>query len=185
MSDPGRDLLRQMILLDYREFKLLLARRLGSVERAAEALHETWLGLEKVSVPERIEKPRPYLLRMAYNFALKRSRADRRTVTLDDAREAIDLVDEAPDPERVAAGKSEARALERALAELPPRRRAILLASRVEGLPLRKIAERLNLSQRMVELELKLALVHCGRRLGKKIIQRFGPKSRDGSYSND
>ncbi len=182
MSDPSRDLLRQLLLLDYRELKVLLARRLGSTDRAAEALHDTWLRLEHVSIPQGIEKPRPYLLQMARNLALKREQAERETITLDDARAAVDLIDDAPDPERVAAGKSEAQALDQAMAELSPRRRAILLASRVEGIPLLEIAEHLNLSQRMIEMELKLALIHCGRRLGKNIVQRFGPRSRDGSY---
>lgn len=182
MSDPSRDLLRQLLLLDYNELKFLLARRLGSADRAAEALHDTWLRLEHANTPEKIARPRPYLLRMARNLALKRQQAERETVTLEDARAAISLVDEAPDPERAAAAKSEARALDLALAELSPRRRAILLASRVEGMPLREIAERLDLSQRMVEMELRLALIHCGRRLGKNVVQRFGPKHPEGSY---
>jgi RNA polymerase sigma-70 factor (ECF subfamily) len=64
-----------------------------------------------------------------------------------------------------------------ALAELSPRRRHILLAARVEGRMLRDIAEQLGLSQRMVELELKAAVLHCSGRLEKKIVQRFGPKA--------
>jgi RNA polymerase sigma-70 factor (ECF subfamily) len=182
MSDPSRDLLRRFLLLDYDELKVLLARRLGSADRAAEALHDTWLRLEHANTPQSVEKPRPYLLRMARNLALKREQAERKTLTLDDAKAALNLADDAPDPERVTAGRSEARVLDQALAELSPRRRAILLASRVEGMPLRDIAVRLDLSQRMVEMELKLALIHCGRRLGKNVVQRFGPKHREGSY---
>jgi len=184
MSDPSRELLRQYLLLDYDELKVLLARRLGSLDRAAEALHDTWLKLEHANTPPSVEKPRPYLLRMARNLALKREQTERRALTLDDARAALNLADDAPDPERVAAARSEARVLDDALAELTPRRRAILLASRVEGMPLRDIAERLDLSQRMVEMELKLALIHCGRRFGKNIVQRFGPKHRTTSYKS-
>ena len=67
-------------------------------------------------------------------------------------------------------------AVRQALSELSPRRRQILLASRVEGLPLRVIAERHGISQRMIELELKAALMYCGQRVDRKIVQRFGPK---------
>ena len=178
----SEDLLRQFLLLDYNELRALLARRLGSNERAAEALQDTWLRLQEATTPETVHRPRSYLLSMARNIALKRQQAERETVTLDDARAALSLVDDAPDPERVAVGKSEARALDQALIELTPRRRAILLASRVEGMPLRDIARHLGLSQRMVEMELKLALIHCGRRLGRNVVQRFGPKAREGSY---
>jgi RNA polymerase sigma-70 factor (ECF subfamily) len=43
-----------------------------------------------------------------------------------------------------------------------------LLASRVEGTPLWKIAEQLGLSQRMIDIELRHALQHCARRLNKR-----------------
>jgi RNA polymerase sigma-70 factor (ECF subfamily) len=94
----------------------------------------------------------------------------------------LNLVDEAPDPERVVEAKSEAAALEGVLAELSPRRRNILLASRVEGVSLSEIATRHGISQRMVEIELKMALIHCGRRMGRKIVQRFGPRLPEGSH---
>jgi RNA polymerase sigma-70 factor, ECF subfamily len=181
MSDSSPDLLRQLLLVGYEELKAQLARRLGSVERASDALQDTWLRLEGMAQIGAVQRPHPYLLRIAYNIALKRQLAERETVTLEDARAALNLVDETPDPERVVGAKSEAAVLERALEELSPRRREILLASRVEGISLSKIAIRHGISQRMVEIELKLALIHCGRRLGRKIVQRFGPRSPEGS----
>jgi RNA polymerase sigma-70 factor (ECF subfamily) len=182
MSDSGSELLRRLLLLDYDELKAQLARRLGSVDRASDALQDTWLRLEGAAQIGAIHRPRPYLLRIAYNIALKRRQTERETATLDDARAALTLVDEAPDPERVVEARSEAMALERAFAELSPRRRDILLASRVEGFALSEIATRHGISQRMVEIELKMALIHCGRRMGRNIVQRFGPRSPEGSY---
>jgi RNA polymerase sigma-70 factor (ECF subfamily) len=182
MSDSGPDLLRRLLLLDYDELKAQLARRLGSVDHAGDALQDTWLRLEGAAPIGTVHRPQPYLLRIAYNIALKRRQAERETTTLDDARAALNLVDEAPDPERVVEAKSEAAALEGALAELSPRRRDILLASRVEGVSLGEIATRHGLSQRMVEIELKMALIHCGRRMGRKIVQRFGPRLPEGSH---
>ena len=180
MSDSGRDLLRELLLLNYDDLKAQLARRLGSVELAGEALQETWLQLEGVARIGQVHRPRPYLLQIAYNIALKRRRTERDTVTLDDARAALNLVDDAPGPERAIEARSEISALEAALAEMPPRRRAILLASRAEGEPLSEIATRFGISQRMIEMELKSALIHCGQRLGRKIVQRFGPKPPEG-----
>jgi RNA polymerase sigma factor (sigma-70 family) len=185
MSDSGLDLLRRILLIDYDELKAQLARRLGSVDRAGDALQDTWLRLEGSAKIGAVRRPQPYLLRIAYNIALKRRQAERETVTLDDARAALNLVDEAPDPARAVEARSEAMALEQALAELSPRRRDILLASRVEGVSLSEIATRHAISQRMVEIELKMSLIHCGQRMGRKIVQRFGPRSPEGSHKND
>jgi RNA polymerase sigma-70 factor, ECF subfamily len=181
MTNSSQDILRQLFLIDYSELKRQLTRRLGSEDRAADALHDAWLRLEEAAPIGPIHRPFPYLLRVAYHLALKRRQKERERVTLDDARDSLDLTDEAPSPERVAAGRSDLYVVRQALAELTPRRREILLAARTEGVPVREIAARHNISQRMAELELKAALLHCGRRLGRKVIQRFGPRSSDGS----
>jgi RNA polymerase sigma-70 factor (ECF subfamily) len=66
--------------------------------------------------------------------------------------------------------------LQRAFAELTPRRRQILMAARAEGRQLREIAAQLGISQRLVEMELKQALEHCALRLNRVVVQRFGPR---------
>ena len=73
----------------------------------------------------------------------------------------LHLVDEAPDPAREAEAKSDLAAIERALAKLPSRRRAILLAACKENLPSRLIAQRFGLSVRKIDMELKLAREFC------------------------
>ncbi|MCK9917092.1 RNA polymerase sigma factor [Microbacteriaceae bacterium K1510] len=181
MSDSSRDILHHHLLVDYDEMKQRLARRLGSTDRAGDALHDTWIRLQEAAQIGVVERPKPYLLRIAYHLSLKRRSAERESVTLDDARAALELMDEAPDPEQIAKARSELRALDEALAELSPRRRDILLASRVDGVPLSELAKRHGISQRMIEKELKLALIHCGRRLGRNIVQRFGPGVVKGS----
>jgi RNA polymerase sigma-70 factor, ECF subfamily len=175
MSDAGRRLLRAVLLLEYDGLKARLTRRLGSADRAADALQDAWLRLEHAEPSGPVDRPYPYLLRIAYNIALKSRSRERDIVTLDDARARLGLVEDAPDPERIVLAQSEMALVQQALAELTPRRREILLASRVDGVALRELAVRFNISQRMVEMELKSALVHCGRRLGRKIVQRFGP----------
>lgn len=185
MSDSGREVLCRHFLLDYQEIKRRLTRRLGSADRASDALHDTWIRLQDTPQIGAVERPKPYLLQMAYRLSLKRRASERPTVTLDDACAALDLVDETPDAERVIEAKSELRALDEALAELSPRRRDILLASRVDGVTLGEIALRHGLSQRMIEKELKLALIHCGHRLGREIVQRFGPGAAKGSPDNN
>jgi RNA polymerase sigma-70 factor (ECF subfamily) len=77
----------------------------------------------------------------------------------------IDFADDAPDPARVAEARSDLRVLEAAIAELPARRRDILLAARLDNLPRQEIAKRLGISLRLVEKELHLAQAFCLARL--------------------
>ncbi|MFH0301308.1 sigma-70 family RNA polymerase sigma factor [Bradyrhizobium sp. 31Argb] len=176
MSSSNRDLLRRFFVLGYHDLRAQLTRRLGSAELANDVLHDTWLRIDRATPVGELRSPRRYLLQMAFHAALAHWRGDRDLVTLSDAKEAIGLVDEAPDPERAAAARSEAETLAGALAELTPRRREILLASRLDGVQLRDIAARLGISQRLVEIKLRHALAHCALRLDRKLIQRFGPK---------
>ncbi|WP_169805114.1 sigma factor-like helix-turn-helix DNA-binding protein, partial [Variovorax boronicumulans] len=54
------------------------------------------------------------------------------------------------------------------------RRRAIVLAARVDEMPHKDIAARYGVSARTVEKELRAGLEHCCERLGRDFIQRFG-----------
>ena len=165
MSETAWAALRQMLADRYDDFRTQLARRLNSDDLAREALHDTWLHLLQKQGGETIHNPSGYLLRTALNVAMDRQRKTSRLARRLEIEEFLDAVDEAPGPARILEAQQDMEALRRALAELTPRRRRILLASRVEGTPLRQIAEQLGLSQRMVDIELRHALRHCALRL--------------------
>ncbi len=181
MSHSTRETLRHVLLLGYDDLRARLARRFGSVELASDALHETWLRLETAAPAATILSPEHYVLQMAANAALKNLNARNRFVALSDAKLAIGLADDAPDQERNSIARSDLRAFARAIAELTPRRREILMLSRLKGMPLWAIAERLGVSQRFVEMELKHALAFCALRLDRTVVKRFGPRLRKGS----
>jgi len=176
MSDLN--LLRQLFLGGYGELKARLAQRLGSAELAADVLQDTWLRLQRAAPIGPVHRPKSYLFRIAYNIALKRRRAEREMVTLDDARGALSLVDDAPDPASVIEGRSELAKLNQAVAELSPRQQEILFASRLDHVPLAELAVRYGISQRWVERELRYAVFHCAGRLDRDVVQRFGPRPR-------
>lgn len=181
MSESSRDLLRRLFLANYDEIKSRLTQRLGSAELASDAIQDTWVRLEKTDPIGPVDRPWPYLLRIAFNIALQRLRRERETITLDDAIMAVSVVDEAPGPATIAADRSELEMLKQAAAELTPRRREILFASRLEGVPLAELAVRYGISQRWVERELRHAVLHCARRLDRNVVRRFGPKPRQAS----
>jgi RNA polymerase sigma-70 factor (ECF subfamily) len=181
MTETTWTILRQLLADRYDDFRRRLTRRLGSEELAHETLHETWVHLHGKEAIGTIEAPSNYLLRMAFNIATDRRRREIRLARRFEIRAVLETADEAPGPEREAEARREIAALERALEELTPRRRMILLASRLEGLHLREIAERLGISQRLVEIELKNAVDHCAERLDRKVTRRFGPRPRETS----
>lgn len=181
MADDDRQSLRETLILRYEELRKRLTSRLGSAELAGDVLHETYLKLftprsDNVTAITPVRDPVGYLLRSAINVALQRFDRDKNFVSLAEATATLEIADDAPTPSQTVEGRLEVDALERALEDLPVRQREILLASRLDGVPLREIAERHGLSQRMVEIELKRAVAYCALRLDKKVVQRFGPQ---------
>ena len=167
MTDKNLAMLRGFLVARYDDLKTRLTHRLGSAELAGEALQDTYLRLERADAVGSVSSPGAYLFRMAFNTAMDQKRAERRRLSRTEIHTLLDIGDNAPGPLRIVEGRFEIQALERALAELPPRRRAILLAVRLEGLPQRQIAERLGISLRLVEKELRRAQEYCAERLGK------------------
>jgi RNA polymerase sigma-70 factor (ECF subfamily) len=151
--------------LRYDDFKLRLARRLGSAELAGDALQDTWLKLQQDDGIAAVRSDAAYLFRIAVNIARDRRRAEKRRLTTSEVETLLNVADDGPNPERVAETRSELRALQRIMAELPPRQCAILLAARLEGLPRQEIARRFRISVRMVQRELQDAQDYCAARL--------------------
>jgi RNA polymerase sigma-70 factor (ECF subfamily) len=173
MSNTGWAL-RQLLVDRYDDFRRRLARRLGSEELALEALQETYLQLHRDVEYQPVRNPESYLYGIALNMAAALGRTERRFASKAEIEAAMELADQAAGPARAAEAIFELEALEQALRELPVRRRAIFLAARVQQMPIRDIAAELGLSTRSVEMEIRRALEHCARRVGRKLTRRFG-----------
>jgi RNA polymerase sigma factor (sigma-70 family) len=176
-----RGTLRTLLAEGYYDFKRILTRRLGSVEAASDVLHETYLRLERFDGSASVANPQAYLLRMALNVASDRRSDQQRALTAVEIDDLWRLGSEVIDPETVAVGRSELALFKAALAELPERTRAILIAARLDELPHEVIAERFGISSRMVQHELRRALEHCAHRLERKVVRRFGPPAANQS----
>lgn len=98
----------------------------------------------KVSAEVGLAHPVGYLYRIVRNLALdwarRRGRETSAALPEDMAAPAT------TDPERQAAGRAELRRAARVVAHLPARTRAAFLLHRIEGLPLREVARRLEVS---------------------------------------
>jgi RNA polymerase sigma factor (sigma-70 family) len=181
MTEMTRAKLRALLEAGYAAFRERLKRRLGSEDLADEALQDTWLRLARSGDVGVVQSPENYLFRIALNLAADRRQAESRRLSQAEVYAVIHMADDTLDPERIAQARTEFAALESALRELSPRRRAIFILARVEEVPHDEIARRFEISPRMVEKELRRALDHCSDRLDRNVVRRFGPRPREQS----
>jgi RNA polymerase sigma factor (sigma-70 family) len=169
MTEKTWATLRQRLAERYEDFRSLLKARLGSEDLAQETLHETWLRLDRFDDVGTVRSPDAYLMRVALNVATDRQRVETRRARRSEINAIIEnVLDDAPGPAEQLQARRELALLKEAIEELPERRRAILIAARLEGTPHRQIAERFGISKRMVQIELKYALQHCENAFHKK-----------------
>lgn len=149
----------------YDSIRARLTRSLGSRDLADDVLHETWLRLHRTDAVGAIQQPESYILRVALNIAADTRRDERRRALQAESLATMPREDAKPDLAREMEARFEVETVKRALAELPPRRRAILIAARLDGLSHATIAERFKLSRTMVQKELRQAVEYCMDRL--------------------
>lgn len=165
MPESLRSRLRLRLTTRYAELRRSLERIVGSRDEAADAIQETWLRLGAMADAGVVRNPDAYLLRMAANIATDTYRHNSVLLTDGDVDELMNIADETADPLRSVAARTELAALDAVLDELPPRRRAILIAARMDGLLNTEIAERFEISASSVEKELRHAMRHCRERM--------------------
>ncbi len=153
--------LKKLLVSRYGALLKRLEYLVGSTDGAADALHETWIRLETMPEGGQVANADAYILGMASNVVVDQYRRERRHVHEEEVDELFQFPDDLADPERIIAGRRKIDALKGILEELPPRRRAILWAARIDGKLNREIAEQFGISLRMVEKELSTALKYC------------------------
>jgi RNA polymerase sigma-70 factor, ECF subfamily len=178
VSDSNRKSLRDALSDDYEGLTTRLTRCLGSSDLAREALHETFLRVDRVSEAVSVRSPADYLFRTAINVAKDRRKSDAHLLSAAEIAAITDLPDESPDPSAIAGARLELKALDRALTELPARRRDVFVAAHIEQLPHDEIAARFGINVRTVEFDLQHAMEHLSLRLGRTVIRRFGPRPK-------
>jgi RNA polymerase sigma-70 factor (ECF subfamily) len=110
VTNINRVRLRGQLVENYDTLIKKLTRRLGSSDFAHEALHETFLRLDRVTDAVTVHSPADYIFRTAINVAKDRQKAQRYRVTASEIDLLLDVSDETPDPARVAEARSEIEA---------------------------------------------------------------------------
>jgi RNA polymerase sigma-70 factor (ECF subfamily) len=106
-----------------------------------------------------IANPRAYILRMLRNLAIERMRRSQiiEFQQLADV-EALNLIDEGPDPYRAACAKEQVQRLGAVLESMPPEYRSVLIQRRLEDQPLSAMARRMGMSVSTLEKRLARAM---------------------------
>jgi RNA polymerase sigma-70 factor (ECF subfamily) len=138
-----------------------LKRRVGCPHEAADLRQEALLRMGSATASP-VRDIRAYLFQVARNLMADRSRTLRREAPgAMSEHSSHALASEAPGPDRCAEGASELAALRRAIASLPERQRLALLWTRLDGLTLRLVGERLGVSESMAGRYVTQALARC------------------------
>ncbi|MBM0106354.1 sigma-70 family RNA polymerase sigma factor [Steroidobacter sp. S1-65] len=174
MSDQRgykRSQLRDFLVAHYEELKRRLTYRLGNAEVAGDALHDAYVRLQSKGESEladaHIAQPAAYLHRMAFHLAIDRERTVERRLTTAEIDEVLGITDPAPGPAKIAEDRQDLQDLLRDMEALPPRRREILLAVRLDGATREQLAALYGISLRTVDRELEKAYAFCFERLTK------------------
>lgn len=145
-------------------------------ETAEDVVQEAYLRVAAALREHPVRTIQPFLYRTARNLAIDTVRGSRirgRIVsTVADGSVLDDVPSRLPSPERQTLDRQRVGRLEAALAELPPRRRQILVLARLHGWSYQRIAAHLGLSESAVQKNVRVALAHCLARLAENDTPR-------------
>ena len=122
-----------------------------------------------------IEKFEGYLFKMVKNYALnslKQRSKERLHVRIDEIEDY--MLPEDCNPEKKLVNKNLGEYLNQAINDLPPKRRLVFKMVKDERMSYREVAEILEISERTVEVHLKLAISDL-----RKVLQTYYDEHRD------
>ncbi len=152
----------------YRELLNFLARKLGDRELAADFAQESFARVYAVPNRDDVAEPRALLYTTARNLVTDHHR---RAAVRDQVEVSVmgdgahdpdtGMGPESREPDAVFSGRQRLAAIERAVAELPPRPREAFVLYKLDGLSRAEVAERMGVSIKTVETHLEIAMNAC------------------------
>jgi len=145
---------------------------LGSRAHAEDVVQEAWIRFRAASGKVAVDQGQPIVNPLGYLYAIVRNlaltwarRASLDGMALPAGDAVAEIACDQPSAEVVLLHRDELRVLAAALAELPERTRLAFNMHRLEGRPLREVADRLGISITRAQQLVKAAMVHGARRL--------------------
>lgn len=126
----------------------------------ADLLQDVYLRVYEAALKELPKSTKSFVFTTAHNLLVDRVRRER-VIPLEAAENLEALAAaaaEAPGPEAHTIARDELRVVQAAVDKLPPRARQAFLLHHVNGLPVRQIASRMNITERAVTWHLNAGL---------------------------
>lgn len=159
MPDTLEDWFRREILPHEAALVRFLSRKWVNAPDVQDIRHDIYVRILEAAERERPSQPKAFLFATAKNLLIDRARHDR--IVAIDLLEDFDtlgvLIDEVS-PERRASGREQLKRLSALFDRLPERRRQVVWMRRIEELPQKEIARRLNIAEATVEKHLVLGI---------------------------
>lgn len=145
--------------------RAFIARRVANRDLVEDLVQESYVRLLARARQNPVHEPQAYLFRIASNLLADLGRGGKAALAHAEPL-PDDLLEVAADQENERRRADLQRLLEQALAELSPRCRQVFVMRRFDELDTGAIADRLGISQRMVQKHLIAAVSHLYQRLG-------------------
>lgn len=129
-----------------------LRRRLPSAAAVDDIVQEAYCRLAALESVSHIASGRAYFFRSVANIVVEQLRRAK-VVHIDSMAEIeeLDVMDDAPLPDRIVSGRRDLALVGKLIDGLPDRCRRVFELRRVHGLPQRTVAEQLGVSENVVE----------------------------------
>lgn len=146
----------------YDELVDSVRRRFGCRHVAREVVHDVCVQVLEREDKDDVRIPLALLHKIAHDRAISVHRSERRRrAWTDEQAELLDLVCQAPGPERHDAGSREFEQLCAAIASLPPRCQTVFVMHKIHEIPQRQVAEQLGISIKAVEKHVRVGTEKC------------------------
>ncbi|BCA54548.1 DNA-directed RNA polymerase sigma-70 factor [Nitrospira sp. KM1] len=150
------------------DLERFLLRKIGCAATAADVFQETWLRIVKLDPKRTVENPRALLFRIAANLVTDHyRRSSKEAAHLVENGLTIDIPDDAPSAETEIFSRQQYEALLAAVADLPPKRRAVFIMNKFEHKTYSEIAVELGVSESTVMKQMIKAIAFCKDRVDK------------------
>lgn len=167
-------------------------RRTLDPDDLEDVIQETYCQIAGLKDVGHIRCGRAYFFTAARTIVLMRLRRAR-IVSIESVTEieSLNIVGDEPSPERIAAGRRELDRVRRLIEGLPDRCRRIIELRKVEGLPQREVAERLGVTEHVVEndvvkgLKLILQAIADGEQKAEQAMARTERDERARNSTSD
>jgi RNA polymerase sigma-70 factor (ECF subfamily) len=159
VGDTLEEWFRREILPHEAALVRFLYRKWVKFKDVEDIRHDIYVRILEAAERERPTQPKGFLFSVARNLLIDRARHDR--IVAIDLLEDLDtlnvMIDEVS-PERRASGREQLMRLSALFDRLPERRRQVVWMRRIEDLPQKEIAKRLQIAEATVEKHLVLGI---------------------------